>query len=339
MRLRRSACSLFCYWVILNFLDRDTRTQNSNRPEPQFQLLTSSLRFSQAALFCCCLKYPLWQSIATVNPEDVFKLRRELEAIRTRIEELRDAIREHSATIRVAEGASAKAESAAKTVNAVVAYEAKTAKNANIEFRKQLRVQKLLTVGTWLAFVAAGIYAGIAAKQLTQMRKATRAATKAANIAAAQIVLDARPWINLIPGEGVPNSGAVPANTAIGAQFTISNPGKTAAVDLKWETFNILVHPGAFVEPRYAPLDPTWTTKMYPGNSSTPNVTLRGPTIHSAAENKLWQNRKLWEELAIQITYRDTVDVTHPIHTTEACIFVIWSNAANPQCPEHNYQN
>jgi hypothetical protein len=48
------------------------------------------------------------------------------------------------------------------------------------------RQQVWLTVGTWLAFGAAVIYAGIAAKQLKQMRIATQAATSAANTASSQ---------------------------------------------------------------------------------------------------------------------------------------------------------
>lgn len=176
-------------------------------------------------------------------------------------------------------------------------------------------------------------------KQYPELQKSAEAAKEAADVATQQMILQERPWINLIPGEGVPDSGSVPDKAAIGVQFTISNPGKTAAIDLKWETFNILVRPGQFVEPHYVPMDPTWTTKMYPGSSSTPNVTLRGSMIHSAAKNKAWQARKLWEELAIRISYRDNIDVKHAVHVTESCIFVIWSNAANPQCPSHNYQN
>lgn len=38
--------------------------------------------------------------------------------------------------------------------------------------KKQYRLQKWLTVGTWLAFIAAGVYAGVAAFQLHQMKLA-----------------------------------------------------------------------------------------------------------------------------------------------------------------------
>jgi len=176
-------------------------------------------------------------------------------------------------------------------------------------------------------------------KQATAAVDAANAAKSAAGIAREQMVLDTRPWINLIPGLGVPEIGDLAPNTAIGIQFTISNPGKTAAVDLKWETFNQLVRPGQFIEPRYVPMDAKLTTKMYPAGSSTPNVTLRGKTIHPARENQSWQGRKTWEELAIRITYLDVIDATHPVHVTESCIFVIYSDAASQQCPTHNTQN
>ena len=39
------------------------------------------------------------------------------------------------------------------------------------QFSRSLRVQKWLCVGTWLAFIAAGIYAGIAARQLGEMKR------------------------------------------------------------------------------------------------------------------------------------------------------------------------
>jgi len=182
-------------------------------------------------------------------------------------------------------------------------------------------------------------YTYYASRQACAAITAADAARDAAKVATEQMVLEMRPWINLIPGEGVPDSGSIRPGTAIGVQYTISNPGKTAALDLTWESFNALVDPGKFVDPKFVQEDSLWTTKMYPGQSSTPNVTLRGPTIHSSAEDRLWESRKKWEELAIRITYRDSVDVTHPVHVTESCIFVIYSNAANPQCPGHNTQN
>ncbi|MGI9103230.1 MAG: hypothetical protein ACR2IF_12405 [Terriglobales bacterium] len=179
------------------------------------------------------------------------------------------------------------------------------------------------------------------AQQLPELQRAAKAAEDNARIATQQMIIDARPWMNLIPGEGVPNAGPISSGAAIGVQFTISNPGKTAAIDVKWESFNTLVRPGNFVEPRFTPMDPKrWSRNMYPPNSATPNVTLRGPAIHSIGENKRWQEGKMWEELAIRVSYRDSIDPNHPVHVTESCIYVIWSNAANPQCPSsHNYQN
>lgn len=167
--------------------------------------------------------------------------------------------------------------------------------------------------------------------------RAAQIAAEAAKKSADMMVLEERPWISLTPGEGVPDGGIVPPKTAIGVQYSISNPGKTAAVDVIWETFNTLVRPGGFVEPVYRPLDPLYTKKFYPANGTAPTTTFSGSIIHSNAELRLWQDRKMWEELAIRVSYKDTLGGTP--HVTESCIFVIFSNAANPQCPKHNYQN
>ncbi len=42
------------------------------------------------------------------------------------------------------------------------------------QYKESRRLQILLTLGTWLAFLAAAIYAGIAARQLDQMIRANR---------------------------------------------------------------------------------------------------------------------------------------------------------------------
>jgi type II secretory pathway pseudopilin PulG len=51
------------------------------------------------------------------------------------------------------------------------------------QYNRSHTLQIWLTVGTWLAFIAAAIYAGIAARQLWQMKRATYAAEQAANAA------------------------------------------------------------------------------------------------------------------------------------------------------------
>lgn len=99
-----------------------------------------------------------------MDKADILKLRRDLQALRSRLEELRDAIHDYSKSISAVE--ESRRANGPPTVNAVVAYESETSQNARNEFRKQLRVQKYLTIGTWLAFGAAVIYATIAARQL-----------------------------------------------------------------------------------------------------------------------------------------------------------------------------
>ena len=57
---------------------------------------------------------------------------------------------------------------------------------------RQYCVQVWLTIGTWLAFVAAAIYAAIAASQLGQMRVATEKAGITADVAQKQLALAER---------------------------------------------------------------------------------------------------------------------------------------------------
>lgn len=55
---------------------------------------------------------------------------------------------------------------------------------------RQYRVQKWLAVGTWLAFIAAVIYAGINYRMLSEMRKSTKAAQDA-------LTVSQRPWVGI----------------------------------------------------------------------------------------------------------------------------------------------
>lgn len=106
-----------------------------------------------------------------MTPEDLLKLRRHLDAIRTSLEELRDAIQEHSKGVA--------SEQQNRQVNAVIAYEG-TAAEARNDANRQYSIQRSIRNWTRGAVFAASIYAAIAAYQACQMRKATQATEIAA---------------------------------------------------------------------------------------------------------------------------------------------------------------
>lgn len=122
-----------------------------------------------------------------------FRLRLELRAIRSAIEELRKAIEEHASTIHATEERERYEHSARKTVNAVVAFDDKTVRDTQAENERQYRTQRSIKHAAWSAFAAAVIYAGIAAYQAKEMRRATIAAQRSADAAYTEL----RPWVKI----------------------------------------------------------------------------------------------------------------------------------------------
>jgi hypothetical protein len=99
--------------------------------------------------------------------------------------------------------------------------------------------QKVIAVATWAAFLAATIYAGIAAKQLKQMRVATEAAQKSADAAKSaadtantalvnsqkSFEIDQRP--NMVADTPVFSGNGLSPDKAIQANITFKNIGRT----------------------------------------------------------------------------------------------------------------
>ena len=133
-----------------------------------------------------------------IPSEFLFRLRRELNAFRLRVEELCDAIRKHSETIR----------SANATQNSI--------KNA-----------------AWGALFAALIYAGISALIWCQMVRQSNIANAALGQSTESFRIDERAWIEIQPINPVLRN---PASSTFGALFTYNiypkNVGKTAAFDI-----------------------------------------------------------------------------------------------------------
>jgi hypothetical protein len=135
-----------------------------------------------------------------------------------------------------------------------VSYAAAIREQHSAENDKNRRVQWVTAIGTWSAVVAASVYAGIAAYQLGQMRKATRAA-EAAALAARDSArtesetlrnsiqsfrLDERAWIEIGKIETI---AYPPDPPKFGATFKFGfypkNVGKTVATDVTVHLDNV----------------------------------------------------------------------------------------------------
>jgi hypothetical protein len=180
-------------------------------------------------------------------------------AIRARIEELRDAVNEQ---VRATRNATETAEKQAEaTRNVVISTssdkqliaEVHTHDNQSSATQTSIKWATWVAAwGAWAAFIAASVYAGIAASQLRQMRTATKAATDAVtearlsrqqsiqafNATVDQFRLDQRAW--LVPGftgTHIDNSGYVRQDARI------NNNGKTPATNYHAEFMIVPVSP------------------------------------------------------------------------------------------------
>src|SRR5437016_5849465 len=98
------------------------------------------------------------------------RVRRDLAAIRTRIEELRDAIQEHSKTIHAAQEAQQHSSRSREPMPVIVAYDKQTARQAQAENDRQYGTQNAIKNWTKAAVIAASIYAFIAAITYLKIR-------------------------------------------------------------------------------------------------------------------------------------------------------------------------
>ena len=132
------------------------------------------------------------------------------------------------------------------------------------EHRKNRRVQWAAALGTWAAVVAASIYAGVAAGQLSEMRKASRAAVDAvtqarqANLdARARFQQDERPYVwTTTTGLGAPQFVPTPDKSTGQVIWTwhFTNYGKTPAYNVRFRQY-ISIDGGPFVESYGTPND------------------------------------------------------------------------------------
>ena len=146
-------------------------------------------------------------------------MRIELRAVRHAINELRSAIDKHSEAIHASKEGDRNKPSATQSVRAVVAFDDKTVGDTKTENDRHYSVQNSIRRATWLAFIAAAIYAFFAAWQVCEMRIATAQVTRQINDfeAAQRAVLAPEATWDKDKGEIV---------------WTLKNVGHSAALDM-----------------------------------------------------------------------------------------------------------
>jgi hypothetical protein len=82
-------------------------------------------------------------------------------------------------------------------VKAEIRFDEQTILDANVNNRRNYRLQNSIRWATWCAFAAALIYATIAALQFNEMQKATKSTGEVATVAAKQLDLAERPWVKM----------------------------------------------------------------------------------------------------------------------------------------------
>jgi len=117
-------------------------------------------------------------------------------------------------------------------VVAIVSFDDKTAQSNKIEADREYRTHNSLKNATWCAFIAAFIYAGIAAYQAYEMRRTTLAAQQSATAALAQLEATDRPWIEVVPKAGSPIDFAGDGTLNFHVTFDVTNVGHSVATNV-----------------------------------------------------------------------------------------------------------
>ena len=168
---------------------------------------------------------------------DLAALKQKLEAIEKTLGEFRDVAR---STLERQQ------EISKEEIRVLVRSPEATERQRATDHRKNLFAQRAIAAGTWAAFLAASVYAGIAAHQLSEMKKSTTAAT-AAVLAAQQANSDARDrfeederpyiWFNAT-GTGAPEFIQTPNSSPSTGQVVWSwhytDYGRTPAYGVQW---------------------------------------------------------------------------------------------------------
>jgi hypothetical protein len=233
-----------------------------------------------------------------------------------------------------------------------IRVEAETHERPDAERRAErnssLRAQWITAVATIAAFIAAAVYAGIAASQLGRMKEAVHEATRAAKAAedanvdsANHFLKDERPyvWGRVAPFVIAPNQKIM-----VNVYFT--NFGKSPAIDdrgsgkIFWgknaweEAENWFKLPGKVPPPILGGSGEI----IPPGVSSDPKKTFGGFTTYTSDKILSVQDVKwvLTHDLAVVVVFREMyTDTVGTLYWTDECGSRFTSGAV-PACPTHN---
>jgi hypothetical protein len=124
------------------------------------------------------------------------------------------------------------------------------------QYERNRTLQIWLTVGTWLAFLAAAIYAGISLKIWGEMKEQTRVQRDV-------YITSQRPWIKIVDVESRGNSPFIPAFSFQGfGHGPFPNATKQATLQLKISLKNI-GHSLAFVSADFELFFPAWKQESF----------------------------------------------------------------------------
>ncbi len=126
-------------------------------------------------------------------------------------------------------------------VRAVVSYDDKTVGDNKAEANRQHRTQNSIKRAAWSAFIAACVYATIAAYQAYEMHRSTLAAQKSADSAAAQLQVTDRPWVKATPKKVSPITFDAEGRMTLAVNFDLTNVGHSVAT-------GVTIYSGAFAQ-------------------------------------------------------------------------------------------
>jgi hypothetical protein len=180
-------------------------------------------------------------------PKLAMLMKRLLEAIKGVVQ----AIQKNTESIHAAEERERQKKPAGEATHRIIAFDDKTVRDAKEENDRQYRTQTSIKTATWLAVIAACIYATIAAWQGWEMRKAAMAtqdaavaAQKAADTAANQLELAERPWVDA----NISLDGPFTFNingASIPLKITLRNTGHSPALTVTISPLPLIGHKAA----------------------------------------------------------------------------------------------
>jgi hypothetical protein len=118
-------------------------------------------------------------------------------------------------------------------VRAVVSFDDKTVRDSQAQAKEDRDIQKSIKNAAWSAFIAASIYAFIAAYQGCQMYRATQATEEAARTATDTLHIAYRPRVAI---DGITNQGLEDSGYRI--TFNAPNFGNVEARNVRFFTFH-----------------------------------------------------------------------------------------------------